>query len=106
MKTYVDICCPGNGKRYELMYTKTPPHGSHDVFAWLNSPWGGRAMKISSDRPHIHWTHLQEELGRCGAEDDYAILLAWLQRKVGVTGTMPRGYDSSTGLKISLHLVE
>ena len=58
MKTFVDICCPGNGKRYELMYTKAPPLGSDDVFAWLNSPWGGRAMKIPSGLPHIHWTHM------------------------------------------------
>ena len=106
MKTFVDICCPGNGKRYELMYTKAPPLGSDDVFAWLNSPWGGRAMKIPSGLPHIHWTHIDDQLGQCGGEDDYAVLLAWLPRKVGITGTMPSGYDSRTGLKLQLRLVE
>jgi hypothetical protein len=102
----MDAYCPGNGTRYELMLTTFEDERGREVtvFTWLNSPYGGRTMRLPVGSA-IAIRYITEKMGECGSEADFAAIMAWLRGRANMDVIMPRNYDMETGLPHRLKLV-
>jgi hypothetical protein len=75
------------------------------VFTWLNSPYGGRTMRLPRPGRTVTIGYITEKMAGCGSEADFAAIMVWLKRNSGVGVHMPRNYDMKTGLPHRLKLV-
>jgi hypothetical protein len=103
----MDAYCPGNGTRYELMLVtfKDDRKQQVTVFTWLNSPYGGRTMRLPGAGRTVTLNYITEKMGGCGSEADFATIMVWLRKNSGVKVHIPRNYDMETGLPHRLKLV-
>jgi len=103
----MDAYCPGNGTRYELMLTTFEEERGREVtvFTWLNSPYGGRTMRLPRAGRTVTLNYVTEKMGECGSEADFAAIMVWLKRHADIGVHMPRNYDMETGLPHRLKLV-
>jgi hypothetical protein len=103
----MEAYCPGNGTRYELMLVSfEDKHGQGvTVFTWLNSPYGGRTMRLPRAGRTVTLNYITEKMSGCGSDADFAAIMVWLRKNSGVGVHIPRNYDMETGLPHRLKLV-